>query len=141
MRKLAVIAALFLATSANAGPLDFIKHHKRFLFMEGAAIAGASIHAYGLHHCRRLNGVEPCDENYGAAWAGFGVSTGFTTIVFPAIAEGCWKSFDSVSSTRDGGKFCNIFGYTPSAVQASWGIHEATIHVQKTDTASFAVRH
>jgi hypothetical protein len=130
VKRFAILAAaLLFSASIRAGPIDWAKHHKRFLLMEGAAIAAASIHAAGLHHCRNVNGVEPCDEHYGAAWAGFGVSTGFTTIVFPAIAEGCWRN--------SGGKFCNVFAYTPSAVQAGWGIHEATIHVTKTDTTSF----
>jgi hypothetical protein len=126
----------FVAGSAQAGPLNWAKHHKRFLAMEGAAIAGASIHAAGLHHCRRVNGVEPCDAHYGAAWASFGFTTGITTIVFPAVAEGCWSN--------SGGKFCNIFAYTPSTIQAGWGIHEWRIKTnenQKPDLSSVVLLH
>jgi len=124
MKKLTLFAVFFLATTAQAGPLEWAKHHKRFLLMEGAAIAAASVHAAGLHHCRHLNGPEPCDEHYGEAWAGFGVSTGMTMIAFPAIAEGCWKN--------GGSKSCDVFAYTPIAIQAGWGIHEWRIHDQES---------
>jgi hypothetical protein len=109
---------LLVAFSAHAGPKDWIQRHKRFLFMEGVAVAGASIHAAGLHHCRR-GGVERCDEHYGAAWAAFGFTSGITVIAMPAVAEGCWKN--------EGGKFCNILAYGGSATQAGWGVHEFTI--------------
>lgn len=94
-------------------------HHKRFLLMEGAALGAAGIHAYGLHHCRRVNGPEPCDLHYGAAWANFGIVTGLNLIVSPSVAEGCWKD--------EHGKFCNIFAYGGSAAQAGWGIRESRI--------------
>jgi len=127
LKKLAKVTALLLlwASTVSAGPLDWAKHHKRFLLMDGAAIAGASIDAAGLHHCRRTNGVEPCTAHYGAAWATFGITTGLTTIVMPSVAESCWKN--------DGGKFCNIFAYSGSAAQAAWGVHEWRIRA-KTDT-------
>jgi hypothetical protein len=115
-----------LAVPAQAGPLDWAKHHKRFLLMEGAAIGAASIHAYGLHHCRRTNGVEPCDAHYGSAWANFGMVTGLNVIVMPAVAEGCWKD--------DGGKWCNLLAYSGSTGQAIWGIHEWKIKTFKEKT-------
>jgi hypothetical protein len=128
MRLLTLFAALLLATATEAGPRHWLATHKRFVSMEaiaiGAAIAGAGIHAYGLHHCRRLNGVEPCDEHYGAAWAMFGVSAGVTVIVMPAIAEGCWKD----NWTRS----CYVFAYSGSSFETWWGIHEARIHENTT---------
>jgi len=63
LRRSLVILFLLLAPVANAGPKHWAKTHKRFLFMEGAAFTAASIHAAGLHHCRKVNGVEPCDEH------------------------------------------------------------------------------
>lgn len=119
MRKL-LFLALFCCSTAQAGPRDWLSHHKRFLLMESAAVAGASIDAAGLHHCRKTNGVEPCTAHYGAAWATFGITTGLTTIVLPSVAEGCWKN--------EGGKFCNIFAYSGSTGQAAWGLHEWRIH-------------
>jgi hypothetical protein len=110
------ILFLLLPGLAVAGPKDWVKHHKRFLLMESAAVAGASIHAAGLHHCRRHTGVENCDSDYGAAWATFGVATGFTVIAMPAAAEGCWKN--------EGGKFCNVLAYGGSQIQTWWGVHE-----------------
>jgi len=117
-----------LGGAAQAGPIDWAKHHKRFLLMEGAAVAGASIHAAGLHHCRHTNGVELCDEHYGSAWAMFGVWTGMNTIIFPAVAEGCWRDQQ--------GKFCNIFAYGGSATQGAWGVHEAAIHKKEFPLAA-----
>ncbi len=122
MIRILFLCLLFgFSSPANAGPRHWLAHHKRFLAMEGVAITGASIHAAGLHHCRRLNGVEPCDEHYGEAWAMFGIVTGVNTIVMPAIAEGCWK--DQKTQNRSG-KFCNIFAYGGSGTQAAWGVHE-----------------
>jgi hypothetical protein len=124
MKRLLLIF-LLLAQPVSAGPLEWAKHHKRFLLMEGAAIAGASIHAYGLHHCRRTNGVEPCDEHYGAAWASYGILTGMNVIVMPSVAESCWKD--------DGGKWCNLLAFGGSATQAGWGIHEWRIKERNPD--------
>ena len=123
---LAVVVCLVLASSAPAGPLEWAKHHKRFLLMEGAAVAGASIDAAGLHHCRRTNGVEPCTAHYGAAWATFGITTGLTTVVLPSLAEACWKN--------DGGKFCYPLAYSGSVGQAAWGVHQWTIKKKPEDS-------
>ena len=90
--------------------------------MEGAAFAGAGIHAAGLHHCRHTNGVEPCDLHYGAAWANFGIATGMNVIVMPSTAEACWKD--------GGGKWCYPLAFAGSAVQAGWGVHEWRIHAK-----------
>jgi hypothetical protein len=118
--------SLILLSSVEAGPKDWIKHHKRFLIMEGAAITGAAIHYSGLRHCRRLNGVEPCDLHYGAAWANFWVVTSLTTVVMPSVAESCWKN--------EGGKFCYALAYGGPIAQSSWGAHEWRINPSKKDT-------
>lgn len=125
MKKILLCLALLVGwQSAQAGPIDWIKNHKRFLLMEGAAVAGASIDAWGLHHCR-VPGVERCTAHYGEAWASFGVATGMTTVVLPAIAEGCWND--------EGGKFCYIFAYGGSTVQAAWGLHEYSLGNRPND--------
>jgi hypothetical protein len=128
VKRIALFVILALSTfccqSATAGPLDWAKHHKRFLLMEGAAITAASIHAAGLHHCRHYAGVEACDAHYGAAWGAYGFATGLTVVAMPAVAEGCWKSGQ--------GKFCNLFAYGGSAVQAGWGLHEFSIKSKGT---------
>lgn len=126
MRRLAIIiaAVLLLAPCAPANPLTrawhFAGHHKRFFIMESVAVGAAGLHAYGLHRCRHTNGVEACDEHYGAAWGFYGFLTGVNVVAAPALAESCWKG--------DGGKFCYALGYGGSAYQAGWGIHEATIN-------------
>ena len=128
MRKIvlfATILSLLCSQTTQAGPITWAKRHKRFLLMESAAVGAAGIHAAGLHHCRKVNGVEPCDEHYGLAWAAFGIFAGTTIVIFPAIAEGCWKN--------EGGKFCNTFAYGISIGQASWGIHEWTINKPHND--------
>lgn len=127
-----LFAILLTAGRAEAGPKHWIQHHKRFLLMEGAAIGAASIHAYGLHHCRRANGVEPCDSHYGEAWAAFGVVTGMTVVAMPIVAESCWRGGE--------GHFCDIFAYSGSAAQAGWGIHELTIR-SKREKADFLLPH
>jgi len=136
LEKLAKVAALalFCCSTAQAGPLDWARHHKRFLLMEGAAVVSASVHAAGLHHCRRVNGVEPCDAHYGAAWASFGVVTGLNVIVMPSTAEACWKN--------DGGKACYPLACAGSATQTVWGVHEWRIqHVEKPDLSRVVLIH
>lgn len=120
-KLLALFLCCFLVPAANANPFakvyHYVGHHKRFFAMEGAAIGGAALHAYGLNHCRRPPGdVERCDEGYGSAWAGFGSTTGFTVVVLPSVAEACWK--------HDGGKPCYALAFGGTAFQAAWGIHE-----------------
>lgn len=124
-RFLTLLLLLISSTSVEAGPLNWAKHHKRFLLMEGAAITAVSIHAAGLHHCRKVNGVEPCDLHYGSAWAMFGITSGITVIAMPAAAEGCWKGGN--------GKWCNILAYGGSVGQAAWGVHEWRIKSVKAD--------
>lgn len=110
-----ILAFLLLAGTVDAGPKHWIATHKRFLLMEGAAIGAASIHAYGLHHCRQ-SGIENCQAKYGAAWASFGIVTGLNLVVMPSVAESCWKN--------EGGKFCNAFAYGSSAAQFGFGINQ-----------------
>src|SRR5438876_9752509 len=131
---LSLAVSLSIVPSLNAGPIDWTKHHKRFLLMEGAAVTGAIIHYKGLRHCQRFNGVEPCDEHYGSAWAMYGVTTAFTAIALPATAEGCWKDNDSA-------RFCYLFAYGGSAFQTSWGIHEWTIGRGRERDHDFRPRH
>ena len=126
VRGISLLVALILATPTNAGPINWAKHHKRFLFIEGAALTGAAIHYKGLNHCRKVNGPEPCDEKYGSAYPMFWTWTGLSAIAFPAIAEGCWKD-------NPDAKFCNLFAYGSSVTQASWGIHEWSISKPRRD--------
>lgn len=131
MKPLVLLFALFFAVPAQAGPKHWLATHKRFLAMESAAIAGASIHAAGLHHCRHF-GVEHCDEHYGAAWAYFGIVSGMTVIAMPAVAEGCWKA--------NQGKFCYLFAYGGSLAQTGHGIYEWRVRAPKVDTDSSTLR-
>lgn len=123
MRRAIILAIAVLALApvpASANPFArtwrWAGQHKRFLLMEGAAVTGAVIHYKGLQHCRRVNGVEPCDEHYGAAYGYFWFVTAVNVVAMPAAAEGCWKG--------GGGKFCYAFAYSGSAYQAGHGIYE-----------------
>jgi len=126
MIKRLLILLVLLTQTASAEPLDWAKHHKRFLLLEGAAITGAAIHAAGLHHCRRTNGVEPCDAHYGSAWVNFAAVTSMTVVVMPAVSESCWKDGN--------GKFCHLFAWPAPAIQAGWGIHEWRINKPDHET-------
>lgn len=109
---------LLAAPPAFSNPLKRVAHavttHKRFWIMEGAAIAGATVHAVGLRHCRRGD-VEQCDEKYGQAWAWYGFISGYSLIAQPAIAEGCWKE-------NPDAKFCRLFAHSATAYQFSQGV-------------------
>jgi hypothetical protein len=114
MKYLTLFAVLLLATTASAGPLNWAKHHKRFLLMEGAAVTATAVGAYGLKHCRDVD-VEHCTGHYGAAWGIFGFEVG-ASFAMTAVAEGCWKD--------GGGKPCYVLGYSASAFETWWGVHE-----------------
>jgi hypothetical protein len=111
------ILVLLLAQAASAGPhpIRWAKRHP-FIVKEGAAIMGASIHAYGLAHCRRGD-VERCDAGYGAAWGTFGMTTGLSTLVFVPLSEKC-------DHEDQGRAFCGVIALGLPAGQALWGIHE-----------------
>lgn len=119
MRNLLAFALLLLLPHAAQAEPNWFHRHRRMLLVEAAAVAGASIHAYGLHHCRRTNGVEPCDAHYGEAWASYGIATGMNVLVMPAVASACWKD--------DLGHFCDAFAWAPPIAQGAWGIHEFKI--------------
>lgn len=118
MKKYALLlVVLFLfCSSVDAGPKNWIKRHKRILAIEAVAIAGASVHAYGLAHCRSGD-VERCDAHYGASWMQFGFTTGLNVVVFPSLAMKCYHE-------DQGGAFCGSLAYTPAITQAVWGVHE-----------------
>jgi hypothetical protein len=118
MKKLALLIIISLvAQTANAGPhpIRWAKRHP-FVVKEGAALLGASIHAYGLQHCRRGD-VERCDAGYGSAWVMFGITTGTNMLIFVPLSEKCDHEFQ-------GRVFCGTLGYGPSVAQTVWGIHE-----------------
>lgn len=111
-----VVAAFVLATTSQAGPIDWIKTHKRFLLMEGAAVTGAVVQREGIKHCR-LGDVERCPEGYGETWAWYWIVTSWSVVVSPSIAEACWRSTDDA-------KGCYFFAYSGSAYQTSAGIYD-----------------
>lgn len=115
MRLMALL--LLFALPAEAGPLSWVKRHERFLAMEGTAIGSSAFEAAAVHHCRQRNGVEPCLAHYGEAWATFGVTAGMSTVVFPAITEGCWKGTNNSN-------WCYPLGYTFPAGQVVFSFRE-----------------
>lgn len=137
-----VILVLVCVPGAQAGPLDWAKHHKRFLIMEGAAATGSVIHARGLKRCR-VGDVERCDEGYGSAWAWYWTMTTWSTVVSPAIAEACWKGTDDW-------KGCYFFAYNGAAYQTAQGIYdfrnykpkgiEDTCHDMRCEDSRFRVK-
>src|SRR6266852_3276927 len=111
MRKLLFFAVLFFALSptAEAGPINWLKHHPRAAKVL-AASAAAGIHAKGLEHCR-LGDVERCQAGYGAAWASFGVTTSLNFLMIPI-------------SEKIGGKQGAVLSFGGSAAQLGFGIHQ-----------------
>lgn len=136
MRILALLATLFLASAAQAGPIEWAKHHKRFLLTEGAAIGASAFTSAGVHHCREVNGVEPCLAHYGAAWATQGFDSGMIVIVFPAVAEGCWRD-----STPNNSPWCGILSWIPSAAEFGFGVKEWRTHEKEVDLSSVVLVH
>jgi hypothetical protein len=88
------------------------------------------VHWEGGHICRRNNGVEPCTAHYGE-FRGTEIAQSIFTGSMIALSEKGHRS-----GFRD--------WFVPEAGVATfnvwWGIHEARIHVAKTDTTSFVVR-
>jgi hypothetical protein len=106
---------LLFTLPVNAGPIKFVKEHKRFFKMELANAAGVTINAIGTAHCR-TGDVENCTGHYGAAWATFAVQATMGLVVAPTLAEWSW---------RDGDKTLGyVIGYTPAAFNAAWGVNE-----------------
>src|SRR6267142_133721 len=103
-----------IAPLSSAGPLHWLKQHPKTSKLIAATIA-AGVAAAGLHHCRAVNGPEPCASHYGAAWQTYTWMTG-ANFAMVAVSEGCRKN--------DGGKFCNLLGYGGSTIQLGFGISQ-----------------
>lgn len=119
MKKLVLVClilGLWCVRPVQAGPWEWAKNHKRFLLMEGAAVAGAVVQREGIKHCR-LGDVEQCPEGYGETWGWYWAITTWSVVVSPAIAEACWKSTDDA-------KGCYFFAYNGSVYQTSAGIYD-----------------
>lgn len=112
-----IFALLVIMQPVCAGPhpIRWAKRHP-FIVKEAAAVLGASVHAYGLQHCR-AGDVERCNAHYGAAWMQFGFTTGLSTLVFVPLSEKC-------NHEDQGRAFCGVVGYGASAAQAAWGVHQ-----------------
>lgn len=118
-----IIAAL-LVPSAEAKP-----NLKRIGLKVAVAGIAAGMGAYGLHHCR-ASGVEKCDGKYGAAWAIFGVNTGFNFLMIPL-------------SEKIGGAGGNVTGYAGPAVQFGHGVFEYRkgTNAKNVDLSSVVIVH
>lgn len=126
MRVLAL--ALLFALPAHAGPLDILrratvntadwtKHHKRFLAMEAAAVGPSAFEVAAVNRCVRRNGQDGCLARYGARDATLGMHVGFSTVVFPAIAEACWQHTDD-------SHWCDPLGFAFPAGQTIFAIQQ-----------------
>lgn len=115
MRKtILFVVSLLFAFPVQAGPINWVKHHKRFLLAAGA-VAGASIVQWkGTSYCQRGD-VEQCIEGYGSRRAFNGFSIGLSSAMLGA-AEGCWKN--------DGGKICYGLAYGFPVIQTAFGIRD-----------------
>ena len=118
MRKLMILglAALIAAGPVGAGPINWAKHHKRFLLAAGS-LAGASVVQYkGTSYCQRGD-VERCIEGYGSRRTFNYFSMGMGVAMLSA-SEDCWK--------HDGGKVCYGLAYWVPATQVGLGVKDFT---------------
>ena len=114
MKRL-LLLFLLVALPAEAGPRDWIKHHKRFV-LAATAVVGASIIQYkGTSYCQRGD-VEQCFTGYGNRRAFDWISIGVSGAMLGA-AEGCWKD-------QPHWKFCYVLAYGVPAFQVTAGIHD-----------------
>jgi hypothetical protein len=132
MKRFATIfAALLLATSARAGPLDWMKRQVRDHPVRTklvAATISSAIYAKGLQHCR-AGDVERCDEHYGAAWGGFGTTVALNFVMIPI-------------SQKIGGKQGDALSYGSSFAVLGHGIYQWRNYETKPDLSSVAfIRH
>jgi len=111
-----IFALLTLAGTIDAGPINWVKHHKRFLFTECAAVGASYAFIRADQNCRRGD-IERCFGGYGGDKGGLALTTGMSVLVFPAIAEGYWKS-------NENGKGGYVLGYVFSSYQAFYSIYE-----------------
>lgn len=116
MKTFLLILALLFTPTAEAGPIRWAKATVRWserhpvVFKVLAASAVAGVHAKGLERCR-LGDVERCQTGYGAAWVGFGVTTGLNFLMIPI-------------SEKLGGKQGAALSFGSSAVQLGYGVFE-----------------
>jgi hypothetical protein len=110
LRHMAAILTLFLlALPAEAGPLNWLRHHPKTSKLIVAGVA-AGVHFRGLQRCRQT-GVEKCDGQYGAAYGIWGAVTAANFVMIPV-------------SEKLGGWQGNVISYGGSAAQLGHGIIE-----------------
>lgn len=110
-----LLALLLFAAPAQAGPINWAKHHKRLLFAVGAEAAAFTVQYKGTTYCSRGD-VERCIEGYGSrrAFNWFSIGMGGAMI---AASEKCHKD--------DGPKpACYGLAYWVPATQTAFGIHD-----------------
>jgi hypothetical protein len=117
---LASLALLLLfASTINAGPIRFIKHHKRLTERLVAATVGTIVEEKGVTACSRGN-VEKCAEGYGSrrGFAGFATGLSFAMV---GVSYACDKD-------QPNWWFCDVLGNGIPATQIAFGIHDFTVN-------------
>jgi hypothetical protein len=114
MRKLLTFFFLLcFSASAEAGPIEWVKHHPVATSFIAGGVA-ATVHGIGLYKCRE-HGVENCQAKYGSAWISYSAVT-VTNFAVISATSSCWKN--------ESGKFCSLFAYGGSAAQLGFGINQ-----------------
>lgn len=114
MKRLTILFLLF-ALPAQAGPKDWIKHHKRFLLAVAAEGGAFAVQYKGTTYCQRGD-VERCNEGYGSrrAFDWFSISMGAAMI---PLSEKCHKEAGPKPA-------CWGLAYWVPAAQTAFGIHD-----------------
>jgi len=87
MKRLsALVLVLFLCTPAQAGPISWLKRHKRLAFEAGALVGASILEAKASTYCRRGD-QERCFGGYGGPNAPLAVNTSVGTGLFFAAQK------------------------------------------------------
>lgn len=97
---------------------------KHFWLINTEAYASTLAPLIGGLHCRRVNGVEPCTEHYGAFYQGWAWGTGIEVAAGTAIYHMCRK--DNHNSKK-----CDFIQHVVTGINLGWGVHEALIRTKR----------
>ena len=113
---LALIAA---ASPANAGPKNWLKHHKRISERIVAATVGTIVEEKAVTACS-IGNVEKCIEGYGSRRT-FANILAVASFTFVGVSYACDKN-------QPNWWFCDVLGNGFPALQIGLGIHDFTVN-------------
>jgi len=131
VKHLAILLLLVLPAASQAGPINWLKHHKRAL-AEGAALAGATLlEAKASGYCR-AGDQERCFGGYGGPNASLAINS--------SVGLGLFAAAQRCHAEQGNWWLCYGLGLGVPTFQTYVGIHDFVSYRPEATPDKFTVR-